>query len=44
MMGLPLAFVIGYFARWLNQFLGWRLTFVIMDCSLVLAALALFTD
>src|SRR5688500_12783235 len=45
MLGWPLALLIGYFAAgWLNEFWGWRATFVILGLpGLVLAALARFT-
>jgi MFS family permease len=45
MLGGPLAVVIGYFgAGWLNQFYGWRMTFVILGLpGLVLALLAWMT-
>ncbi|GAM97368.1 major facilitator family transporter [alpha proteobacterium U9-1i] len=44
-LGGPLALLIGYFAAgWLNQFYGWRLTFVILGApGLALALLALLT-
>jgi len=44
-LGSPLAFVIGYaLAGWLNQFFGWRWTFVILGTpGLVLAVLAWLT-
>lgn len=42
MLGVPLALVIGYFAAgWVNQFYGWRVTFVIIGLpGLFLALLA----
>jgi MFS transporter, Spinster family, sphingosine-1-phosphate transporter len=45
MLGVPLALVIGYFvAGWLNEFYGWRVTFLIIGLpGVVLAALAAFT-
>jgi predicted MFS family arabinose efflux permease len=45
MLGAPLSLVIGYFmAGWLNQFLGWRMTFVLLGLpGLVLTALAWLT-
>lgn len=45
MLGWPLALMIGYFAAgWLNEFYGWRATFVIIGApGMVLAALAWFT-
>jgi MFS transporter, Spinster family, sphingosine-1-phosphate transporter len=44
-MGVPLSLVFGYFAAgWLNQFYGWRTTFIVLGLpGLVLAALAWFT-
>lgn len=44
-MGGPLAFVIGYFfAGWLNEFYGWRATFIILGApGLLLAVLAWLT-
>jgi MFS family permease len=45
MLGAPLSVVFGYFgAGWLNQFYGWRITFMLIGLpGLVLAALAWFT-
>jgi MFS family permease len=45
MLGGPLSMVIGYFvAGWLNEFFGWRTTFVILGLpGLVLALVAWFT-
>jgi MFS transporter, Spinster family, sphingosine-1-phosphate transporter len=45
MLGWPLALLLGYFAAgWLNEFYGWRTTFVIIGVpGIVLAALAAFT-
>jgi MFS family permease len=45
MLGVPLSLVIGYFlAGWLNEFYGWRITFMVLGLpGLVLAALARFT-
>jgi MFS family permease len=45
MMGVPLALTIGYFvAGWLNEFYGWRKTFLILGVpGLALAALTRFT-
>jgi MFS family permease len=45
MLGAPLSGVIGYFAAgWLNEFYGWRLTFVLLGLpGLVLAFVAWFT-
>jgi MFS family permease len=45
MLGGPLSVVLGYFlAGWLNQFYGWRITFVLLGVpGLVLAALAWLT-
>jgi MFS transporter, Spinster family, sphingosine-1-phosphate transporter len=42
MLGSPLSVVIGYFlAGWLNEFYGWRTTFVVLGLpGLILAALA----
>lgn len=44
-MGASLSFVFGYFlAGWLNEFYGWRATFIILGLpGLVLAALGWFT-
>lgn len=44
-MGAPLSIVIGYFATgWLNQFWGWRVTFITLGLpGVVLAAMAWFT-
>jgi MFS transporter, Spinster family, sphingosine-1-phosphate transporter len=44
-MGAPLSFVVGYFlAGWLNEFYGWRITFMVLGLpGLILAALARFT-
>jgi len=45
LLGIPLSTVIGYFlAGWLNEFFGWRATFIILGLpGLVLGALAWFT-
>jgi MFS family permease len=45
MLGAPLSLVIGYFlAGWLNEFYGWRATFMLLGLpGLGLAALAWFT-
>jgi MFS family permease len=45
MLGLPLSLVFGYFAAgWLNEFYGWRVTFVVIGLpGLILGALAWFT-
>lgn len=45
MLGGPLSVVIGYFlAGWLNEFYGWRATFMLLSLpGLALAALAWFT-
>lgn len=45
MLGGPLSVVVGYFlAGWLNEFYGWRATFVLLGVpGLALAALAWFT-
>ena len=45
MLGAPLAVLIGYFvAGWLNQFYGWRTTFILLGLpGIGLAALAWFT-
>lgn len=45
MLGLPLALTVGYLvAGWLNQFWGWRATFVLLGLpGIALAALAHFT-
>jgi MFS family permease len=45
MLGVPLSAVIGYFlAGWLNEFYGWRITFVMLGLpGLVLALLARLT-
>jgi MFS transporter, Spinster family, sphingosine-1-phosphate transporter len=45
MLGSPLSIVIGYFgAGWLNEFYGWRTTFVVLGLpGLLIAALAWFT-
>lgn len=45
MLGGPLSAVLGFFlAGWLNEFYGWRMTFVLLGVpGLVLAALAWFT-
>jgi len=44
-LGSALSLVVGFFlAGWLNQFFGWRITFVVLGApGLVLAALAWFT-
>lgn len=40
MLGVPLSVVIGYFgAGWLNEFYGWRVTFVLLGAPGVLLAL-----
>lgn len=45
MLGVPLALTIGFFvAGWLNEFYGWRMTFVILGLpGLALAALVAFS-
>lgn len=45
MLGGPLSLVVGYFAAgWLNEFYGWRMTFLLLGLpGLALAALAWFT-
>jgi MFS family permease len=45
MLGVPLAVIIGYFAAgWLNEFYGWRITFVVVGMpGLFLAMLAWLT-
>jgi MFS transporter, Spinster family, sphingosine-1-phosphate transporter len=45
MLGVPLSVLIGYFfAGWLNEFYGWRVTFALLGLpGLVLAVLAWFT-
>jgi predicted MFS family arabinose efflux permease len=45
MLGVPLALALGYAAAgWLNEFYGWRATFVVLGApGLALAALAWFT-
>ena len=45
MLGAPLSLLIGYFlAGWLNEFYGWRITFVLLGLpGLALSALARFT-
>jgi MFS family permease len=45
MLGVPLALTTGYFAAgWLNEFYGWRTTFVVLGLpGLALAAVAQFT-
>lgn len=45
MLGGPVSMVIGYFlAGWLNQFYGWRTTFILLGLpGVLLAALARFT-
>jgi MFS transporter, Spinster family, sphingosine-1-phosphate transporter len=45
MLGVPLSVIIGYLvAGWLNEFYGWRMTFVLLGLpGTVLAALAWFT-
>lgn len=45
MMGNPLSLLIGYFlAGWLNEFYGWRMTFMLLSLpGIGLAALAWFT-
>jgi MFS transporter, Spinster family, sphingosine-1-phosphate transporter len=45
MLGLPLSSLVGYFlAGWLNEFFGWRATFVILGLpGLALAAIARLT-
>jgi predicted MFS family arabinose efflux permease len=45
MLGAPLSVVVGYFlAGWLNEFFGWRMTFMLLGLpGLGLAALAWFT-
>jgi MFS family permease len=45
MLGVPLSAVIGYFgAGWLNEFYGWRMTFMILGLpGIALAMLARFT-
>ena len=45
MLGGPLSLVIGYFiAGWLNEFYGWRVTFILLGLpGLALAALVKFT-
>jgi len=44
-LGWPLCWLVGYFATgWLNQFFGWRITFVLLGLpGLVVAALVWFT-
>jgi MFS family permease len=45
MLGAPLSVIIGYFlAGWLNEFYGWRMTFILLGLpGAALAALARFT-
>lgn len=45
MMGIPLSLILGFFvAGWLNQFYGWRFTFVILGLpGLLIAAIAWLT-
>lgn len=45
MLGIPLSVIIGYFAAgWLNEFYGWRVTFVIIGLpGLALAVIAWWT-
>jgi MFS transporter, Spinster family, sphingosine-1-phosphate transporter len=45
MLGVPLSVVIGFFlAGWLNEFYGWRVTFVVLSVpGLALSALARFS-
>ncbi len=44
-LGPPLSFLVGFFiAGWMNQFFGWRMTFMVLGApGLVLAACAWFT-